>query len=76
MSKEDDMAGKVVDLYAMDSVQFPRLLAEINAMGLDDEQYRWLEESMNLSRREIDGLLARAEIEWERLKAKHCPPRC
>lgn len=32
------------------SVQFPRLLAEIYAAGLTDEQYDTLEESMDLER--------------------------
>lgn len=50
-------------------VQFPRLLAEINAVGLSPTQYQQLSESMNLSPRDIDELLARAEAEWEAIKS-------
>jgi hypothetical protein len=51
-----------------DSVQFPRLLAEINAAGLTDEQYDTLEESMDLDRAQIDELFDRAEGVFEKEK--------
>jgi hypothetical protein len=49
-------------------IQFPRLLAEISAAGLTEWQYRFLEVSMDLRRQEIDQLLDRAEMEWQRIK--------
>jgi hypothetical protein len=58
------------DLWKKDAVQFPRLLAEIRAIGLTTTQYGELNESMDLSRNEIDELLERAETEWQKLKAK------
>lgn len=49
-------------------VQFARLLAELRAVGLTDEQYAALRESMDLARDRIDEVLERAETEWQRLK--------
>jgi len=51
-----------------DSVQFPRLLAEIHASGLTRNQYHDLEASMDLTSVEIDELLERAENAWETIK--------
>lgn len=57
------------NVWLDDRVQLPRLLAEIRAVGLTHEQYLGLEASMDLTRELIDELLARAEIEFERVKA-------
>lgn len=51
------------------SKQFPRLLAELRAVGLTKEQYKFLQESMDLRRNEIDELLQRAEGAWQRAKS-------
>jgi hypothetical protein len=51
-----------------DRVQFPRLMAELRAVGLTQDQYAALCESMDLGVREIDGLLERAETAWNRIK--------
>jgi hypothetical protein len=44
-----------------DDLQFPRLLAEIRAVGLTKKQMAGLEASMDLSTEEIEGLFERAE---------------
>lgn len=51
-----------------DAIQFPRLLAELNACGLTDEQYAFLHDSADLTPEQVDGLLERAEQRFERLK--------
>lgn len=56
-----------------DDYQFPRLLSEILAVGLTDEQLKALSESMGLGLREIDSLFDRAEAAWEEVK-KHTVP--
>lgn len=47
-----------------DSIQFPRLLAEINAVGLSEEQMAGLRDSMELTDEKIDELMDRAEETW------------
>lgn len=49
-------------------VQFPRLLAEIRAVGLTDGQVKALETSMDLSVDRIDEILSRAEDVFEKIK--------
>lgn len=56
-----------------DAIQFPRLLAEIRAIGLTDEQYQDLATSMDLNQERLDELLERAEIVWERIKERTGP---
>lgn len=56
-------------------IQFPRLLAEINACGLNKSQMKFLRESMDLSNEEIESLLFRAEVEFEHLKHGGNPRR-
>jgi len=55
-------------LWADNRIQFPRLLAEINSVGLTPKQYRDLSESMDLTTEEIDELFDRAIQEWEAIK--------
>jgi hypothetical protein len=50
------------------SIQFPRLIAEINGIGLTDEMYDLLCESMDLTSDEVDELFERAEAEWQKIK--------
>lgn len=50
------------------SVQFPRLLAEILAIGLTDGQMKALETSMDLSKQKIAEILYRADDVFERIK--------
>jgi len=56
------------DLFANNSIQFPRLLAEINAVGLTDKQLTDISASMDLDRRHIKALFDRAEIAFEVIK--------
>ena len=58
------------NLWKNDKIQFPRLLAEIRAMGLDDGEYEALGEQMDLTKDEIDELLERAETEWQAHKER------
>jgi hypothetical protein len=59
------------DLWEIDEVQFPRLLAEIKAVGLTPDQVNCLRASMDLSKEEIHELLDRAEDAFETMKEKH-----
>ena len=49
-------------------IQFTRLLAEINAVGLSKEQFKDLEVSMDLPKAKIQHLLNLAEHEFEQMK--------
>jgi hypothetical protein len=61
--------------WGNDGIQFPRLLAEINAVGLTTAQIKALCVSMDLQPAQITELLERAECEWEALKDRsHEPP--
>lgn len=57
------------DLWDRDEIQFPRLLAEMVAIGVPgNDDVKELCESMNLEEVDIAELLDRAQAEWERLK--------
>jgi hypothetical protein len=58
----------VAEYLDADGVQFPRLLAEINAVGLTDEQYAALRESTGLSDIGIRTIFTRAEQAWDEIK--------
>jgi len=55
-------------LWEDDAIQFPRLLAEIRAIGLTNDQVNALSESMCLYPSEIFEVLERAEIEFQNIK--------
>jgi len=57
-------------MWEDDLIQFPRLLAELRAVGLSAEQYEYLREQMDLSDSEIDEIFERAETAWDAIKAK------
>jgi hypothetical protein len=57
------------------SVQFPRLLAEIYAVGLTGKQEKDLQKSMDITREDLYDLLERADQEFERLKRRGAPKR-
>ena len=57
-------------MWEDDLIQFPRLLAELRAVGLSVEQYEYLREQMDLSDSEIDEIFERAETAWDAIKAK------
>jgi hypothetical protein len=50
------------------TIQFARLLAEINAIGLTMSQYQQICDSTDLGVMDIDELLERAEKEFEEIK--------
>jgi hypothetical protein len=56
------------DYWDRDDVQFPRLLAEIKAVGLTAEQLEGLRKSMDLSSEQVVEILDRAEETWDALK--------
>lgn len=58
----------LVGSWNNNDVQFPRLLAEVYAVGLTDVQYRELGESTGLERAQIDELFKRADTVFEKLK--------
>lgn len=60
--KHDPKAN--TDLWSLDSIQFPRLLAEIYMVGLDRHQTQELCESMDISKEELKELFERAEKTW------------
>lgn len=59
-------------LWERDDIQFPRLLAEIAALGLTEHQQRDLAISMDLEVGELDELLGRAQAKFEQIKARYC----
>ena len=73
---EQDFYGLNVDndLFALvepwqdDTIQFPRLLAEIWAVGVDDETMEALCQSMDLSPNRVRQLFRRADGLWEAMK--------
>lgn len=65
--------GKV-ELWKVNSIQFPRLLAELRAAGLTTEQYEKLQDSMDLDLDEIEELFDRAQEAWEEHKKDRTPP--
>lgn len=68
------MGARSRDLWSRDDVQFPRLLAEIKAAGLTNDQLQLLKASMDLSSEAIQELFDRAEESWERIKTRGVSP--
>ena len=50
------------------TIQFPRLLAEIQAIGLTPEQDAALCDAMDLDENDIAELFDRAQIAWQKIK--------
>lgn len=58
-------------LWDRDDIQFPRLLAEIQAnIDLTQEQWYTLCSSMDLETDDLAELFDRAQLAWEKIKAK------
>jgi hypothetical protein len=55
-------------LWKNDNLQFLRLLSELRACGISDEQYKFLTSSADLTPERVDELLDRAETTWEEVK--------
>ena len=67
-------ADQRIELWKDNSIQFPRLIAEINAcVDISPEDWEALQESMDLDKDEIGQLFDRAHEEWETIKEKTCP---
>jgi len=63
-----------MDLWERDTVQFPRLLAEIMAtVDLTDDMLRPVAESMDLELSDVLELFNRAQVAWEQSKAIYVP---
>jgi len=63
------MTEQTNPLWEDNSLQFPRLLCEIMAnVGFSEDDYSWLESSMDLERSDIDELFDRAHVAWETAK--------
>lgn len=59
-----------------DAIQFPRLIAELEAAGaLDTELLSQVALSMDLTLDEVTELVDRAQATWDALKAKTVAPR-
>ena len=58
-----------IDYWNDSSIQFPRFIAEINAIGLTDEQIRGICESIEITENDISDLFERANNCWEVAKA-------
>lgn len=67
MSKGDESYPTPLT-WVRDSIQFPRLLAELRTIGLTEQQYLLLGEAMTLEQEHIDSLLERAEEAFQRNK--------
>lgn len=61
--------GNTSKVWENNNVQFPRLLAEILAIGLTPRQFADLSKSMDLNSEDIKALLYRAEKRWETIKS-------
>ena len=56
------------------SIQFPRLIAEISAnVEISDKEWQDMCDSMDLNPVELERLFNRANDEWERIKKETCP---
>ena len=57
------------DTWPMDAIQFPRLLAEIGAVGITSEQAERLAEAMDVEPHNLDEVFSRAHERWKAIKA-------
>lgn len=68
-----------IDKWDDNTIQFPRLLDELQGVGVVDllKEAEWeaLEQSMDLKREDIMDIWSRAGREWDRIKAELCPKR-
>jgi len=71
--KAMDKPEPAVHPWDDNTIQFPRLIAEICAnVEFKPEHWLDLQNSMCLSQDELNELFDRANAEWEAKKAKHC----
>lgn len=58
-------------IWKDNSIQFPRLLAEIGSLIDSGQLWEELKESMDINDIELNELFDRAEIEWQKIKNIH-----
>jgi hypothetical protein len=63
----DDAAWDAMNVWEDDSIQFPRLLAEISATQ-ESLDFEALASSMDLTVEEVSDLFDRADNAWEKAK--------
>lgn len=63
----------MTELWNRDEIQFPRLLSEIMAVGLTEQQWDELLASMDLESDELSELFERAQTAWETIKERTRP---
>lgn len=69
VSIEGDMDPQTPKLWCDDAIQFPRLIAEINAnFRLNGEELNDMLESMNITSSQLDDLINRADHTWDAYK--------
>jgi hypothetical protein len=69
ISIEGDMEPQPPKLWCDDAIQFPRLIAEINAnFRLNGEELNDMLESMSITSSQLDELFNRADHTWEAFK--------
>lgn len=63
-------AQLIPDMWLDDSIQFPRLIAELEEIGGfgDPDKVRELRESMDIEPHQLDDLVNRARAAWDRIK--------
>ncbi len=67
------MTNKPADLWSMNNVQFPRLIAELEANGaFTPEVVKSLCDSMDITEEELSDLIDRAQEDWEFIKTNYC----
>jgi len=57
----------MTEVWFDNSIQFPRLLSEIMAIGLTKRQWADLLETMDLESSELEDLFSRAQGEWDEI---------
>jgi hypothetical protein len=58
--------------FADNNIQFPRILAELYALGIPKELMNALQQTTDLTKGQICEILERADNEWQRIK--HATP--
>lgn len=69
-AKITEKGEEALDRWKSDEIQFPRLLAELRAVGLTDGMYEELCASMDIEKDDLDELLERAETAWQKVVQK------
>jgi len=71
--EKDEVEKRLDKLWSDNSIQFPRLIAEIAGIDIGEKAWDELLESMGLESDQLSELFDRAQEEWEKIKEKNCP---